>query len=354
MRLLNTFLCAVVLFLLVAGLVLSEHHIPAYSLWVATPTDFPPALGSTAIAPFNVFQVETLTVLDASLVTRVSFCPNGTLLAFNGKGNTVKIHDIQAGRLLETLQETPRNASGIAFAPDGTFLATAHLDSFVRLWDVATGEEIAVLSGHTGELTSVAVSPDGALLASGSVHPDFTLRVWNIESREQIKVLRGADGEEFFDVAFSPDGTLLAAATGSVTYGKVRIWDVETWTLLTTLEGYSNLVSSIRFSHDGTFLVSGSNDGTIRKWEIGSRDNPTIHRYDVSVRSLDLTADDTLLAIGLDDSTIRLWDLMAEQEVIRLEGHTGPVRSVAISPDNRLLASGSMYPDETVRVWGIP
>jgi WD40 repeat protein len=355
MRSLNAFLPVLAVLFLAMGLVLGEQRVPANSLWVATPTEFPPVLGKAPITSSNASQVEQLAVLRTGSVTSITFSPDGTLLAFNGAENTADIHRLQTGRSAGILREDMGYASRLAFSPDGTRLAVANLDGIVHLWSITTGKEMAALQGHTGEVSSVAFNPDGMLLASASGIPEFTLRVWDVETGTQVEVLRRADGEEFFDVAFSPDGTLLAAATGSINYGKIRLWDIETWTLVTTFDGYSNLVSSLMFSHDGTFLVTGSYDGTIRRWEVGSGNDPTVlHRYDAVVHSIDLSADDSLLAIALHDTTIRLWNLTSECELVSLEGHTGSVWSIAFSPDSKLLASGSMYPDETVRLWGIP
>ncbi len=355
MRLLASLLLAVVFILLAAPVGFVGQHVPAYGLWVATPTDFLHVPGSAPITSSKVFQVESLAILKSGSVTCVTFNSTGTLLAANGDDNSINIYDVQTGRLLKSLPGSARNASQFAFTPDGNLLAAAYRDALIRLWDIITGEEASVLRGHTGELSSIAVSPDGEVVASGSVYPDSTLRIWDMSSYAQTTVLKGEDGEEFFDIAFSPDGTLLAAATGSVTYGKVRLWDVETWTLLATLEGYSNIVSGITFSHDGTFLITASYDGTIKQWTVGSSDDPVVlHRYDEAVYSIDLNPDDTLLAVGLSESTIRLWDLTSERELVSLEGYKGPVWSVAFSPDGRLLASGSMYPDRMVKLWGIP
>ncbi|WP_020377887.1 NACHT and WD40 repeat domain-containing protein [Candidatus Microthrix parvicella] len=148
-------------------------------------------------------------------------------------------------------------------------------------------------------------------------------------------------------VGWSPDGTRLVSGSAD---GTIRVWDPDERTELGRLEGHTNTVLSVGWSPDGTRLVSGSNDGTIRIWD--PEDGTELGRLEGhtnTVWSVGWSPDGTRLVSGSNDGTIRIWDPNERTELGRLEGHTGTVLSVGWSPDGTRLVSGSN--DGTIRIW---
>lgn len=144
-------------------------------------------------------------------------------------------------------------------------------------------------------------------------------------------------------------GLLLASGSEDHT---IKLWDVGSGQEITTLQHQDGGVNAIAFSHDGTLLASASNDTTIKLWDVSSsRLLLTLHGHNHTVFSVAFSPNDKLLASGGVDKTVRLWDVASGQELFTLFGHTSWVFSVAFSPDGRLLASGSK--DKTIKLWEI-
>ena len=153
-----------------------------------------------------------------------------------------------------------------------------------------------------------------------------------------------------FSVAFSPDSKTLASGSNDKT---IKLWDVETTQNIATLTGHSDNVESVGFSPDGKILASGSNDKTIRLWDVETKQQiATLTGHSSSIESVAFSPDGKTLASGSSDDTIKLWDLETNQEIITLTGYSSDVESLAFSPDGKTLASGSY--NNTIKLWRLP
>ncbi|MGR6963507.1 nSTAND1 domain-containing NTPase [Geodermatophilus sp. URMC 61] len=206
------------------------------------------------------------------------------------------------------------------------------------------------VTGHTDWVNGVAFSPDGRLLATAS--GDQTVRLWDVA--ETISVSRPLEGhtDRVNAVAFSPDGRLLASASSDRT---VRLWDVATGQPHgEPLTGHTSTVWGVAFSPDGALLATASQDTTVRLWDVatGQPHGEPLTGHTDWVNGVAFSPDGRLLATASGDQTVRLWDVATGQpHGTPLAGHTDAVTRAAFSPDGSLLASGSW--DTTVRLWDV-
>ncbi|MCF3136641.1 NB-ARC domain-containing protein [Streptomyces olivochromogenes] len=147
-------------------------------------------------------------------------------------------------------------------------------------------------------------------------------------------------------VAISSDGTWLA--TGSHD-GTARMWDSATGQTTGTLVGHAGSVNAVAISSDGTWLATGSDDATVRIWDPATGATGTLVGHAGSVNAVAISSDGTWLATGSDDGTVRIWDLATGDTTATLAGHAGSVGAVAISPDGTWLATGGN--DGVVQLW---
>jgi len=119
----------------------------------------------------------------------------------------------------------------------------------------------------------------------------------------------------------------------------------------TTLTGHSGFVTSVVFSSNGKYLVSGSGDKTVKVYQTdGFKEIVTLTGHSSYVYSVAFSPDGRYLASGSQDRTVKIYQTDGFKEIATLKGHSKSVTSVVFSPDGSYLVSGSS--DDTVKIWG--
>lgn len=223
-------------------------------------------------------------------------------------------------------------AGVLAFSKDGKLLAHGLPDGTVSIWDVASGTKRATLGKSDGccgdQITSVAFSPDGSVIAAakafapGHNPPGRGIDLWSLPSGE---FLRSLPGEwRMWQIAFSPDGKILAGSSDGgqnpTPGGKVLVWDTETWSQRYELDA---VAPPIAFTPDSTTLITKSGM-TLLGWSPQMGTYP-IEFWDVAsgtrTRTLEVGGYVVTWALSPDASKLAMCTIEAAQDVFNSPRH---------------------------------
>ncbi|RLF43585.1 MAG: hypothetical protein DRN29_09885, partial [Thermoplasmata archaeon] len=234
-------------------------------------------------------------------VESVCFSPDGRYALSGSSDNTLKLWDVATGRCLRTFEGHKGWVHSVSFSPDGRYaLSGGHWT--LKLWDVATGRCLRTFEGHKGSVESVCFSPDGRYALSGS--GDETFKLWSLKRSSAGASLRLAEviissiissRHERFRmlisqaqkaITTSPLECLRLTGEARTIPGFERSTEaLELWFKLyqhfprrglqtawesRTFEGHKSSVTSVCFSPDGRYALSGSVDGTLKLWDIAT------------------------------------------------------------------------------------
>lgn len=264
---------------------------------------------------------------------------------------------------------TEHHKTDLAWHPDGTRLAVAALGE-VQIWNVPGGEPLfdIDLGEHERSTRSVymAWNPDGTRLAAvenwsnnGYIEHSNTLSIIDAATGAITLVMQAGLAA---DVAWSPNGTMIATATasfGSRLRTPINVWNAQTGALVAEMISHTREAHSVQWHPDGEQLLSAANDNHVYLWQL-QPEGPVkqIREYRVlrghldQVNALDWTPDSRRIATGSEDGSIRVWDVVSGKVVetdyqVDLFG----VQALDYSPDGRYLAAGGG--EDWVRIWGL-
>ncbi|PHH90806.1 hypothetical protein CDD83_2605 [Cordyceps sp. RAO-2017] len=220
-------------------------------------------------------------------VCRVEFHPSGRFLASASDDTSWRLWDVEKTTELLLQEGHSRGVFAVSFNTDGSLLASAGLDSIGRIWDLRSGRTIMILDGHLdGHIKPIHAldwSSDGHRVLSGSA--DGWIKCWDVRKVQRTGGI-GAHNSIVSDMRWFKglddplDGTPPGvddkgaqmpkkSSTFFVSSGfdhNVKIFSADDWTLIQTLSGHTGPVTSVDYSRDGRWIVSGGHDRTVKLW----------------------------------------------------------------------------------------
>ncbi|HKP04419.1 MAG TPA: TIR domain-containing protein [Chthoniobacterales bacterium] len=269
-------------------------------------------------------------------------------------------------RALDAKINLPQTITALSFSPGGRRLACAisaaragtdqkvllldpdEPDHKILIIDPETGQKLFGFEGDKEAVNAIVFSPVGDTVASGGL--DGKIRFYGCSPTPKTYPTKEVDGTPITSLAYSIDGHFFAAGTKS---GKIRLWDTTINQAVADLLAHSDAVNRIEFSPDGSYLLSSSDDGTVKAWEIAS-DNVTFgshvrgllagdsHHPTIAITMhnggtmINVVGEETggitgrqLSAVGLASS----WAYNAQADLLVLGGNDLPGDGQSVEPD---------------------
>ncbi|MDE0021957.1 MAG: WD40 repeat domain-containing protein [Candidatus Poribacteria bacterium] len=275
-----------------------------------------------------------------------AFFPDGSRIATAGDDG-VHIWDIYSGRLLHTMNYSGAHCAAVSH--DGKTIAVAGGSPGLYLWNVENGQTFTQVARPYR--SSAALSSDGQKVAAANGLPANSISIWDVKTSALLHTLHGVAeyGDRQIQVAFSPDGTTIAAVDGS---RSVKIWDVKTGAPLHTLQNPFFVAFSAAYSPDGTKLASASFDEAVWIWDV--KTGALLQKFDPHqeyLHSASYLPDGKRLVSG-GEKTIKIWDVKTGALLQTLHNPLGTISfiPIAVSPDGRAVAA---FSNNEVLIWDI-
>ncbi|MFT5327938.1 MAG: WD40 repeat protein/serine/threonine protein kinase, partial [Planctomycetaceae bacterium] len=310
-------------------------------------------------------------------VDAIALAPGGKQFVTGGWNGSATIWDLESGRQIKQLNHDGLYIYSVDWSADGKWIATGSNDAvngYVQVWNVATGERVSQKFGnnsdeatsHTDAVLSVHFSKagdDSQKLLTTSY--DSTARLWNVATGKQDRRFLGHNGW-VWDAQFSPDEKKIVTVSQD---GTAIVWDATTGEPGSPFNGHHGPVYSAAFSATGDAVVTGGYDKRVLVWRpsdvrpydytrlssnggvIPPPKFRSLDGHNGPVRTVAFSQDGLRIISGSQDNTIRLWDSEGGQLLKSFRGHDGAVRTVAFAQSDQVILSGSH--DNSIRKWNI-
>jgi WD40 repeat protein len=292
-------------------------------------------------------------IADTSPGNDVAFSPDGRTLV-SAHLRSAAVWNMSGERAIgEPLGGGTAAITDVAFTPNGRWLVAGQLDGSTSVYDTATRRVARRIDGDSS-VSAVAVRPDGKLFAVGTL--DGQLRLFDRETGAAAGAPLDVGGGAVWQVAFSPDGRLLAVAVdpnGAAGFftqhrqGEVQLWNVDSGRRVgRTIVPGAGSVFALAFNGEGTLLATGSYFHRLDLWDVSTQAHhgEPMRVADEGFPSISFDPSGRLLAGGGASGSVRVWRVADQLPAFPpLTGQSGPITGASADPRGSFLATTNQF-----------
>ncbi|KAF2147936.1 WD40 repeat-like protein [Myriangium duriaei CBS 260.36] len=245
---------------------------------------------------------------DCEAVTSIAYCASSNMVVSASGSKSIRLWNAGTGETIRVLHGKGEAIHSLAVSRDGQSVASVATDSTILVWNVSGGEIMTRLKDE-GLCVNVAFSPNGKELASVSAFE--RIRRWNVATGAMVRSRQDKIESIYPRLAISPDGTQIALATNLHT---VQLLDAQSGSMLRSLSCEAG-INSVIFSPDEEMVATATNDGLIQLWSAQTGEKiGKPYEDSTNVLALDFSPDGKSIASGSVDGTVRLWGIQKDQD----------------------------------------
>ncbi|KAL1191996.1 Target of rapamycin complex subunit LST8-1 [Cardamine amara subsp. amara] len=232
-------------------------------------------------------------------------------------------------------------------------LATASYDHTIRFWEAQTSRCYSTIHYPDLHVNRIEITPDKRYLVA-ACNPRIQLFGFNSKNPDQPVMTYASHTKNVMAVGFQCDGKWMYSGSED---GTIKIWDLRAPSYQKEYESFS-AVNTVVLHPNQTELISGDQKGNIRVWDIraDSCSCELVPEADIAVRSLTVMWDGTMVVAANERGTCYVWRLWRGRQTMsefkplhKLQAHNGHILKCLLSPANKYLATASS--DKTVKIW---
>ena len=319
---------------------------------------------------------------------KMRFSPNGKYISGYTKSDNLELWSVETGEKIKRLSNNS-SLKTFTYSSNSEYIIASFYSDCIILYNTRTGEEKFKIQFPDSFIYIISCSPNNDFFAFQEDYDKIS--IYDLTTGHYVKGFEYFFAPGLIHLDVSPNGKNFAS--GSDYSHNVKIWNIETGTLVNELEGHTDTILSITYSPDGRYIASGSRDGTVRLWcaltgkeikkffghkygtvvsafftngkflfanPFSSDDGETSKIWDIETGKevvvdglgcfLGYNESKSLCCFRGENSTVRIYDTLTGKIVSILRGHADFVDSVSYSPDDKYVATSD---GEAIRIWEI-